>query len=303
MDIEHLNDEHGIPGVLRFTEGRGGLTLIEVENPHARATIGMQGAQVLAYRPRSAEQDLLFVSERAHAAPGRETKGGVPICWPWFGRDPEERGRLIHGFARVRPWTLLGVESRPDGSTGLTFALADDATTRALWPHPFAVRAEILIGPELGVALTAHNPGEEAVRITQGLHAYFAVGDATRVAVQGLDGCRYIDKAAGAGDAVVRQSGPVTVAAEVNRIYEEVPASLTLEDPVLARRIRIASEHSRTCVVWNPWIDSARAMEDLDDLDYRRFVCVETVNTASEVVELPPGGDCRIAAIYQVAAL
>lgn len=303
MDSERLNAEHGIPGVLRFTEGRGGLTLIEVENPHARATIGLQGAQVLAYRPRQAAHDLLFVSERAHAEPGRETKGGVPVCWPWFGRDPEGRGRLIHGFARVKPWTLLGVASHPDGSTGLTFTLADDDATRALWPHPFALRVEILIGSALCVALTTHNPGEETVRITQGLHAYFAVGDATRVAVQGLDGCRYIDKAAGAGDAVVRQSGPVTVAAEVNRIYEEAPASLTLEDPVLARRIRIASEHSRTCVVWNPWIESARAMEDLDDLDYQRFVCVETVNTASEVIALTPGGDCRIAATYHLEAL
>jgi len=198
------------------------------------------------------------------------------------------------------PWTLLGCESRPDGSAWVVFGLVDDDSTRVLWPHPFALRVEIGIGSNLDIALTTHNPSGESVRITQGLHAYFAVGDATRLAVQGLDGCCYIDKAAGAGDAVIRQDGPVTVAAEVNRIYENVPASLSIEDPVLARRIRIDSEHSRTSVVWNPWVESARSMDDLDDQDYRRFICVETVNAASEVIEIPPGGDSRIAATYRI---
>ncbi len=107
----------------------------------------------------------------------------------------------------------------------------------------------------------------------------------------------------GAGDAIIVQQGPVIVASEVNRIYEAVPASLAIEDPALDRRIRIDSRHSRTCVVWNPWVETARAMEDLDDLDYQRFLCVETVNTASEVIEIPPHGESRLAADYRIEPL
>nr|WP_242470834.1 D-hexose-6-phosphate mutarotase [Thiocystis violacea] len=298
-----MNAEFGLAGTLRFVAGRGGLPLMEIENPLATATITPHGGQVLSYRPADAAEDLLFVSERALFASGEEIKGGIPICWPWFGRDPEDRGRRIHGFARTFPWSVLACAARPDGSTWVKLGLADDADTRDIWPHYFNLWVEISVGATLSVELTTRNAGDGPFRITQGLHAYFKIGDPTRLAVSGLDGCRYIDKAAGAGDALVLQDGPVRVAAEVNRIYEAVPSSLAIEDPVLGRRIRIDSRHSRTCVVWNPWVESARAMPDLDDLDYQRFLCVETVNTASEVIDLPPGGESRLAADYRIEPL
>ncbi|PQJ94830.1 D-hexose-6-phosphate mutarotase, partial [Chromatium okenii] len=113
-------------------------------------------------------------------------------------------------------------------------------------------------------------------------------------------------KAAGAGDALIKQSGAVTVGSEVNRIYERVPSRLQIEDPVLHRRIVIDAVHSQTCVVWNPWVETAEAMDDLDDLDdldYLRFICVETVNTASEVIDIPAQGEARIGAEYRIEAL
>ncbi len=300
MDIDALNAEFGIAGILSFTQGRGALPMIEVDNGQARALISVYAGQVLAYQPSSATDDLLFVSERAYFAPSRGIKGGIPVCWPWFGPDPENQGRGGHGFARTLPWTVHACESRPDGSTLIRLGLADDEITRAVWPYFFNLWLEIRVGTTLALALTTRNSGDAPFRITQGLHAYFKVGDATQVRVEGLDGCDYIDKSVGGADAVIRQAGPVTVVGEVNRIYEQVPAQLCIEDPLLARRIRIDTEHSRTCVVWNPWIETARAMDDLDDADYRRFICVETVNTASEVIEIPSKGAYRLAAEYRV---
>jgi glucose-6-phosphate 1-epimerase len=300
MDIEALNAGLGIEGVLRFTEGRGGLAMIEIANEHATALISPYAGQVLAYRPVGAGEDLLFVSDRAHFAEGKAIKGGIPICWPWFGPDPDGRGRPAHGFVRAWPWTVLATEALADGSTRVQMGIADDKDTRAIWPQYFNLLVEIQVGAALSVALVTRNAGDRPFRITQGLHTYFKVGDSSQVRVEGLDGRHYIDKAAGAGDAVIHQEGAVVFEGEVNRIYEDVPPMLTIVDPSLGRRIRIDSEHSHTAVVWNPWTETARAMDDLDDEDYRRFICVETVNTASEVIEIPPGGTYRLAARYRI---
>ncbi|WP_295451838.1 D-hexose-6-phosphate mutarotase [uncultured Thiodictyon sp.] len=301
MNIDAFNAEFGIDGTLRIVAGRGGLAMIEVYNRLANATISPYAGQVLSYCPVAAADDLLFVSERAFFAPGKGIKGGVPICWPWFGAGGQ--GGPAHGFARQLPWSILATASLPSGATRVTLGLADDADTQGLWPYHFNLLVEITVGATLTVELISRNAGDQAFQITQGLHTYFRVGDATRVRVLGLDGCTYIDKAAGANDAIVTQRGPVTVAAEVNRIYESVPAVLTIEDPVMERRIRITNRHSATCVVWNPWVETARAMADLDDRDYRIMLCVETVNTASEVIGVPGGGEARLAAEYAIEPL
>ena len=304
MDLDALNAAFARPDVLRFVEGRGGLTWIEIDNGLARATLTTHGAQVLAYRPAGARDDLLFVSECATYGPEQEIKGGVPICWPWFGRDPATPERQIHGFARLREWSVLACETRPDGATWVRFGLADDAATHALWPHYFNLWVEVTVGATLTVTLTTRNAGDEPFAITQGLHAYFKIGDPAQVQVHGLDGCRYLDKATDApADAVGVQSGALTVTAEVNRIYEGVPPQLLIDDAALNRRIQLDSQHSRTCVVWNPWSAGAQAMPDLDVEDYRRFVCVETVNAASEVIWIAPQQAAQIGAEYRIVAL
>lgn len=304
MDLDALNAAFALPNVLRFVEGQGGLTLIEVDNGPAQATLTTHGAQVLSYRPTEARDDLLFVSECAYFASDQEIKGGVPICWPWFGRDPAEPERIIHGFARLRDWSVLACEMRPDGAIWVRFGLGDDESTHALWPHYFNLWVEVTVGSTLSVSLTTRNAGDEPFTITQGLHAYFKIGDPAQTHVLGLDGCRYLDKAADAPpDAAGVQSGSLGLEAEVNRIYESVPQCLTIEDKALSRRIRIESHNSHTCVVWNPWIVGSRSMPDLDDEDYRRFVCVETVNAASEVIRVAPRQEVRIGAEYRLESL
>ncbi|MBK1694920.1 D-hexose-6-phosphate mutarotase [Chromatium weissei] len=303
MEVARLNTRFGISGVLHFSEGRGGLTMIEIENHHATATISPYAGQVLAYRPHTAPDELLFVSERAYYAAGKAIKGGIPICWPWFGPDPENKGRGGHGFVRAWAWTVLACAQQANGETTVKLGLTDDAATREIWPHQFNLQLEIVVGATLTVTLITRNTGDAPIEITQGLHTYFKVGDATQTQVLGLDGVQYIDKAAGAGDALIKQDGAVTVASEVNRIYERVPSRLRIEDPVLHRRIVIDSVHSQTCVVWNPWVETALAMDDLDELDYLRFICVETVNTASEMITIPARGEARIGAEYRIEAL
>ena len=303
MNIEALNAEHGLDQTLRIIEGRGGLPMIEIENQLATALISLHAGQVLAYRLADAAQDLLFLSERAYFAPGKAIKGGVPVCWPWFGADPEGRGRPAHGFVRSMPWSLRDTCALDGGATRVTLGIADDDRTRLLWPHRFNLTVEVTVGSSLRVELITRNAQDRPFTITQALHTYFKVGDATRARVLGLEGCRYINKAKGGNDAIITQEGAVTVSGEVNRIYQSVPPALSIEDPALGRRVGIAAENSTTCIVWNPWVETARAMDDLDDDDYRSMLCVETANAADEVVEVPAGGEVRLGVVYAIEPL
>ena len=302
MTLETLNAEHAIPDQLSFIDGPGGLPFIRVRNSHAEALVSVYAGQVLSYRPQGASADVLFVSEQAWYQPGKAIKGGVPVCWPWFGADPQGLGRPAHGFVRNRMWSVWGTASTPAGETQITLGLVDTPETRALWPHAFRLALEITVGATLRLALSTRNTGDAPFDITQALHSYFAVGDIARTSVTGLDGCRYIDKAAGAGGAVKQQVGAVHIAAEVDRIYTGVPPTLVIVDDALRRAIRITSEGSHTAVVWNPWAAIAAGMADLKDDEYQRLVCVETANADNEVVTVPPGAEhCMVAQIATVA--
>lgn len=300
MKLEDRNAEHAIPDQLSFIDGPGGLPFIRVRNSHAEALVSLYAGQVLSYRPLGAAADVLFVSERAYYQPGKAIKGGVPVCWPWFGADPQGLGRPAHGFVRNRMWAVWSTASTPAGETQITLGLVDTPETLAIWPHAFQLTLEITVGATLRLALTTRNTGDAPFVITQALHSYFAVGDIAHTTVTGLDGCRYIDKAAGAGGTVKQQVGAVHIAAEVDRIYTDVPPQLAIMDGALRRAIRITSEGSHTAVVWNPWAAIATGMADLKDDEYQRLLCVETANADNEVVTVQPGGEHRMG--MQVAA-
>lgn len=298
MDIAQANDEFGIDGALQICAGNGGFAVIRIHNEHARADICSYVGQVLSYQPEGEKDDLLFVSEQAHFKPGKAIKGGIPVCWPWFGPDPHGRGGPDHGFVRARQWKLLQTEMMVDGSCRVRLGIKDNEASHALWAHPFALQIEVKVGATLDVALISQNHGDAPMILTQALHSYFKIGDIRQAQVLGLSGYDYIDKV---GESAQRsQSGPINFDGPVNRIYLETTEELVIDDPSLGRRIQIEREGSRSAVVWNPWIEQSRSMRDFGDQDYLQMVCVETTNAATDAVELPPGNTYRLASRYAI---
>ena len=290
--------EYEIENELQFVDIEHGFTYIEINNAKAHATISTYSGQVLSYRPKSQKDDLLFVSEKAYYEDGKAIKGGIPVCWPWFGADPDDLGRPAHGFVRNRQWEVTGSESLANGSTKVVLAMVDSDQTREIWPHPFKLSIEITVGDSLKVALVTHNSGDESIAISQALHTYFYVGDISKVQVLGLDGIDYLDKVDEFAEKT--QSGPVTINGEVDRIYKGVTGELVIDDASLGRKIRIASRGCSTAVVWNPWSEIAASMGDLNDDDYSKMICVETANAGSETVEIAAGSEYRLEAEYTI---
>ncbi len=303
MTIARLNAEFGLDGHLSFAVGRGGFPVIRIANSSARAEICVYAGQVLSYLPVGEAQDLLFVSAAAHFAAGKAIKGGIPVCWPWFGADPQHQGRGAHGFARNRLWTVVATEALGRGETRVLLGLLPSDETRRLWPQAFALQLEILVGASLSVALRTRNTGERTLSITQALHTYFNIGDIDRVRVLGLEEVGYLDKASDGDAGPGTQSGALKIQTEVDRIYTEVHYPLVIEDRAHGRRIRIDAEGSHTAVVWNPWQRIAAQMSDLEAADYLRFLCVETANTADEVIAVSPGGEYVLRSRYSVERL
>lgn len=293
---DDLNATPGLPAQLRFATGPGGWPYAHIRNEHATATVSLHGAQVLSFVPVASGTDLLFVSDGSVYAPGKAIRGGVPVCWPWFGPDPQGLGRPAHGLARTRCWSVAGSSATADGGTRLMLRLQHTAETHALWPHAFELTLAITVGRTLRLSLSTRNTGDAPFQLTQALHSYFAVSDIAHASVNGLDGCRYTDKAAGASGTPQMQAGPVRFTGEVDRVYNGAPAQLELTDTGRPHGVALRSKGSRTVVVWNPGAMLAERMADLPGEAWRRFVCVETANAGEELVTVPPGGQHTLVA-------
>lgn len=301
MDTAQLERKFGIANQVDFFTGKGGFPYIKISNEHALALISIYGGQLLSFQPQNAVQNLMFVSDNAYYQTGKAIKGGTPVCWPWFGPDPTGEGRPSHGFARNRLWQVSGAEALSTGETKIILRLNDSEDTRKLWPYAFELVLEITVGESLNLTLISHNLGDRPFELTQALHTYFSVGDIAQTTILGLDGTTYIDKVD--EQQVKSQSGPLAIAAEVDRIYQSVPNELVIEDQAFNRRIRITSSGNRTAVVWNPWVELSAKSGDLTDDAYTQFVCVETTNAADDIVTVPVSGEHRLAVTYAIAAL
>ncbi len=297
--IETLNRDHGLPGRLHFETGPGDLVCVVLEHPASRCRVALHGGQVLSWVPAGGEE-VLFLSQTSHLDGVRSIRGGVPICWPWFGNRPDAPDSPQHGFARTSSFRV-GEAFENAAGVGIELEFDGANPTREDWPHPFSLRVRVSVGAELEIALETRNTGDRPFTIGAALHTYFRVGDAERLALRGLAGGEYLDKVRDfARD--TQHEEPV-IRGEVDRVYLDTEASCQLEDAVLGRRIDIAKAGSRTTVLWNPGPEQAAAMADFDDEGYREMVCVEAVNAFDDQRIVAPGGRHTLSTRLSVSPL
>ncbi|MGZ4999181.1 MAG: D-hexose-6-phosphate mutarotase [Methylomonas sp.] len=272
--------------------------MIKIGNGSANSLISVYGGQVLSFQPKDHDEDLLFLSEQSDYADGKAIRGGIPLCWPWFGPDPMGLERPDHGFARNRFWQIAKTEAISDAETRVSLIFNESVEHETIWQQPFTLTLDISVGPSLQLKLTTVNTGDEPFSITQALHSYFRIGHIDGVKVLGLEDCEYFDKLD--QGACKSQNGAITVSSEVDRIYTKAAKDLMVVDPVFNRRIHIKSPDISTAVVWNPWSETSRNMPDLYDTAYQQFICVEVGNVASDVIEIPPGGQHSLQADFSL---
>ncbi|MBZ2167881.1 D-hexose-6-phosphate mutarotase [Marinobacter sp. F4216] len=277
------------PGQWSFTRWNtiGQLEALEVRHPLFRATLFLQGAHLTQFTPQD-DADWLWLSNTARYEPGRAIRGGIPVCWPWFGdpkrNAPEVRKRILadsaHGFARTALWKLEDVR---ENAHEVEISLSLDATEDfepywtghavALITFNFSVRG-------CQIALTTTNLDLEPLAFSQALHSYFPTADINRTRVLGLGNSNYIDTL----DhwEYRNQEGAVYFDGETDRIYES-GEPLTIVTPGGSRRLR--SVGSDSTVVWNPGPEKAARLSDFSNSAWKNMLCIETANA---------GGDYRV---------
>ena len=282
--VSELNERFGLPGTAVVVEGNNGLTAIRVTTPQADAEIYLLGGQVTRWKPPGFGE-VLWLSGHSNYTVGKAIRGGVPVCFPWFGARAGDPRAPSHGFVRTREWRLESIARTGDGIS-VAVVTTNDSSSQLLWPAEFELRLRAIFGSQLTLQFELTNTGEKAIEAEAALHAYFTVGDVRETLIQGLDQTEYLDKTD--SNSRKMQSCDIRISSETDRVYLDTEREIEIHDPVLKRRVRIAKQRSRNTVVWNPWIEKAHSLADFGDNEWQHMVCVEPANVGSNVINVAP---------------
>ena len=268
----------------KLKTGVNDLPYVELRHPSgAQLDIYLHGAHATSWRDASGRQNL-FVSEKSVFQPGFPVRGGIPTVFPQFGDGPLPK----HGFTRINEWKLLNVLSVKNDYIEARFGLSENRQTLKIWPYEFYLELAFrLKAMELEISFSVTNSGEKEFEFKNGLHTYFAVADISRVAVKGLAGAKFFDFV-GAGIGEREKRDRIMIDRETDRVYPSAPDTVVLEDEGSTGKITIQKQRMNDIVIWNPWVDKSKRMDDFGDMEYKTMLCIETGNL-NRTIRLAPG--------------
>jgi glucose-6-phosphate 1-epimerase len=285
-----------IPGIANVVEGNGGLQKVCITSPGAVGEMYLHGAHVTSWKPAGREE-VFFLSSKSRWEDERAIRGGIPICFPWFGGKADDSNAPAHGFVRTKVWQLESIAQAGDAVTVSMFTESNGDTKR-WWPADFRVVYRVTFASELRLELVATNTGKTSLRFEEALHAYHRVGNVLQTRLGGLSTVHYIDKTD--ANRKKTQQGEIAIVSETDRVYLDTSDAIEMEDPVSHRRTHVAKENSRTTVVWNPWVQKAHSLTDFADDEWMQMICIETSNVSDFAVELAPGQQHTMKALVRV---
>jgi glucose-6-phosphate 1-epimerase len=262
------------------------IMMIDVENEFASAQITTHGGCVLSFTPKGGK-DLLWVSPTAIYNGQKPVRGGVPICWPWFGANTQEASAPAHGFVRNAVWHLEHIANLDSGVTEIVLTFDSNAETLTIWPHSFHLALKIIVGEKLAMSLITTNLSEHDIQITEAFHTYFNVADARDLVITGLGGSTHLDKLS---NAPAEQKGDTLVLKPPkDSVYLNQTADILIKDAANNRNIVIEKQHADSAVVWNPGPVTVKGFADVPDDLWPAFVCVEAGNVFENAVMIASG--------------
>lgn len=254
---------------------QGQLEYIEVSNSVSEAKIALQGAHIFHFKVKG-KKPLLWLSDTALFKTGKAIRGGIPICWPWFGAHNSNKLLPNHGFARTFLWEHIETKSISEAETKVRLRLKSSEDSLSLWPYRFELTLDISLGTELRLSLITKNLDTQAFSITNALHSYLRVQDINQTYIKGLNNKPYYNKVDNSFNNI--QAGMLRFTQEVDRVYQDINTPLQIQDG--HDIITVKTEGSETVVIWNPAEALSSKMADLSD--YQTMLCVESANALED---------------------
>ena len=264
---------------LSFATTSSGLIKLIIQTSNSSGEIYLHGAHVTSFVPNG-DKDLLWMSNRSQFSDSQPIRGGIPICFPWFGPNAEDPSLPGHGYARLRSWELISAEESENGiKLGLQTQIGD---FELLYEVDFGSCLELKLTTRLSKGVSDSTSFEAA------LHTYLAIGDIHDVTIEGLETAEFIDKVDGATRKPAAGQA-ITFDGECDRVYVDTDTDCRLVDAAWNRTIEVSKQGSQSSVVWNPWIAKSAAMADFGDDEWPGMVCIETANAGPNAITIHTG--------------
>ena len=249
----------------------------QITHPLFSASISQFGGQLLSFTPND-KADVLWLSNSAITDGSKPIRGGVPICWPWFGPAQSPfKGEPQHGYIRSVNWQITLVE---ETDQTLCIELKPELPAELVNSLKLDVKLVYRFTDSATIELHTTNLGDSNFVLGAALHTYFNVTDVTQTHIAALDNCQYIDKLA---HVTTTQSGKLLIDKPLDRIYLHQDAKLSIATP--SRMINLKHTGHDSVVVWTPWQTGAEKLADFDDLGYLSMLCIEAAVTQGYVLE------------------
>lgn len=284
-------------------QDENGLQYLEIDNPLATGKIALQGAHVIHWQPKFLAHPVLWLSSNARYVKGRSIRGGVPVCWPWFGAHPTDSTLCPHGFARVIPWRVMDIDATPTGATRIILEMQQTPEAQRQLSYPYELTMTITVGRRLRIDLSTTNLAEHPFVISEAFHTYFNVSDVSNIQITGMQDHVYLDKIL-KYERYVEHNALVFDGKEYDRVYVHHSSDCAIHDQGYNRVIHVSKSGSDTTVVWNPGAEKAATMGDMGvGEEWRKTICVETTNALDNMVVINPGRKHILSAEYSVETL
>jgi len=257
---------------------------IEIKHQQCSAKISLYGGQVLAWQPKN-QKPVFWLSDTAQYQQGKAIRGGIPLCWPWFGAyNSEGKQAGNHGFARVNNWKLDKAEISEEGVI-ITLSLQDDdhhcLSENNVWPYAFKLTQTLFFGQHFKQTLNIKNNTNQLVNYSVALHSYFRVSSPKNISIPALITAKFDDKITSEhflSSKNVQCDGPV------DRVYHSSDV-MQIIDPQWQRTINIQTENSQQWVLWNPGKQGAEQMSDIHHGGEKEYLCLEAANTRWQAID------------------
>jgi glucose-6-phosphate 1-epimerase len=270
-------------GQVRQVKLSSDLSALIIEHKTTQAKISLYGGQVLSWQP-TGEREVFWLSNNSTFEPGKAIRGGIPLCWPWFGVHPNDSENKAgnHGFARCQLWQVDNIDINEQGvEVSLSW---QGNNMNDLWPFACQLTQVLFFGQSFTQVFTMTNLSENDAYYAGALHSYFSVSAPENATLTELAKAPFDDKLT--GKACTAKPLPSILANgidPVDRVYHSNEVMKVI-DSDWQRTIALKTTNTKQWVFWNPGVELANNMADIHENGEQEFICLEAANTQMQLL-------------------